>query len=372
MLRILPFLALLFVTPLSAQDASLNKGLATALQPFVDRNTLAGAVVLVADREKILALEAVGFSDVEAKTPMKTNALFWIASQSKPLTAAGLMILVDEGKVKLDDPAEKYLPEFADIKFESAKPKTPITVRMLLSHMSGMPFASAAEKPTLDGLSLQDGVASYVKTPLQAEPGTKHIYSNAGINAAGRIIEVVSGMPYETFMDKRLLEPLGMKDTTFWPDESQVKRLSKGYKPNAAKDGLAPTQITQLKYPLTDRTRKPMPAGGYFSTAADCARFCQMLLNDGKWDGKQLLSKEAVKEMTKRQTPETVPQVYGLGLSVNGPAFGHGGAMSTDMSVDAKKGIVTVFLVQHAGFPGDGGKAKEAFRSAVGEKFPAK
>src|ERR1700730_12075761 len=122
-------------------------------------------------------------------------------------------------------------------------------------------------------------------TPLLFEPDTKYQYSNAGINTAGRIIEIVSGMPYEEFLDKRLFEPLGMKDTTFWPDEEQLTRLAKSYKPNSDKSGLEETTVAQLKYPLNDRKRQPMPAGGLFSTAADVGRFCQMILNGGTYKG---------------------------------------------------------------------------------------
>src|SRR5262249_27169955 len=149
------------------------------------------------------------------------------------------------------------------------RPKQAITVRHILSHTSGMPFRSAMEQPTLDGLFLRDAVKSYAMTPLQFEPGSKWQYSNAGINTAGRLIEVASGMSYEEFLDKRLFGPLGMKDTTFWPSEEQLGRLAKAYKPSADKTGLAETTIGQLHYPLSDRKRQPMPAGGLFSTAAD-------------------------------------------------------------------------------------------------------
>jgi CubicO group peptidase (beta-lactamase class C family) len=366
--------------PAAAEDPApdSSKGVAAALQPFVDNHTLAGAVTLVADKDKVLSLEAVGFSDVAVKKPMKTDALFWIASQSKSITAVGLMMLVDEGKVRLDDPVEKHLPEFKNIWLAAEqdkdhillkKPKRPITVRDILSHTSGMPFKSAMEEPTLDRLPLRDAVASYALTPLQFEPGSKYQYSNAGINTAGRIIEVVSGMPYETFMDKRLFEPLGMKDTTFWPTEDQLKRLAKAYKPNADKNGLEETTIVQLQYPLSDRKRQPMPAGGLFSTAQDVGRFCQMMLNGGVFEGKRYLSEAAVKEMTSKQTGEAVKDNYGLGWSVGNGTFSHGGALSTGMTVDTKRGLITVFLVQHAGFPGDGAKSREAFQKAAEEKF---
>jgi CubicO group peptidase (beta-lactamase class C family) len=300
---------------------------------------------------------------------MTTDALFWIASQSKPITAVALMMLVDEGKVSLDDPVEKYLPEFKEIKLAGEKPKQSITVRRILSHTSGMPFSSVKERPTLDMLTLRDAVKSYVETPLLHEPGSKYQYSNAGINTAGRIVEVVAEMPFEEFLAKRLFVPLGMKDTTFRPNAEQLKRLAKSYKPNSDKTGLEEITIGQLKYPLDDPQRQPMPAGGLFSTAADVGRFCRMMLNGGSLDGKRYLSENAVKQLTTKQTGDALKDNYGLGWSVGGGGFGHGGAFSTNMNVDTKRGLVTVWLVQHAGFPGDGGKSQGAFRKAAEDQF---
>jgi CubicO group peptidase (beta-lactamase class C family) len=361
---------LLLVLVLLPRASAEEPKITAALKPYVERHTLAGAVTLVADRDKVLSVDHVGYSDIASKTLMGDDSLFWIASQSKPITAAALMMLVDEGKVNLDDPIEKYLPEFAELKFEGKEPARKVTVRDCLRHTSGMPFSSAAERPTLDALTLKDAIQSYAKTPMIYQPGTKYQYSNAGINTAGRIIEVVSGMPYEDFMQKRLFDPLGMKDTTFWPTAAQLKRLAGGYKPNAKKDDLEPTKIGQLQYPLSDRKRQPMPAGGLFATADDCGRFCRMLLRGGELDGKRVLTESAVKEMSKRQTPEGLTS-YGLGLSVGNGSFGHGGAMATNMSVDTKRGLVTVFLVQHSGFPGDGNQAQGAFRKAAEERFAA-
>ncbi len=354
------------------------KGVAAVLQPFVDSHSLAGAVTLVADKQKILSLEAVGFADVAAGTPMQTDALFWIASQSKPMTATAVMMLVDDGKISLDDPVAKFLPEFNDVWLAVEKdsdhvllkrPKHKITVREVLTHTSGLPFTSALEKPTLDLLPLRDAARSYAITPLQFEPGTKYQYSNAGINTSGRIIEVVSGMPYEEFMEKRLFAPLGMKDTTFWPNETQLARLAKSYKPNAANTDLEETTISQLKYPLNDRKRQPMPAGGLFSTAADVGRFCQMILNHGISNGKRLVSEAAIEQMTRKQTADSIKEAYGLGWSTGGDTFGHGGAYSTGMTIDRKRGLITVFMVQHAGFPKDGGKSHDAFEKAAHDKF---
>ena len=179
------------------------------LQSFVDKHELAGAVALVVDNKKVLSVEAVGFADIAGKKAMKTDSLFWIASQSKPMTATAVMMLVDEGKVALDDAVEKYLPEFLGQKVVAEKdgnrvllkqPTHAITVREVLSHVSGLPFQSDLEKPTLDGLPLNVAVGSYAMTPLQTEPGTHYKYSNAGINTAVRIIEVVTKMKYEDIM----------------------------------------------------------------------------------------------------------------------------------------------------------------------------
>jgi len=236
--------------------------------------------------------------------------------------------------------------------------------------MTGLPFKSAIEEPTLDGLPLAAAVRSYALTPLQWEPGTKYQYSNAGINTAARVIEVVARMPYEEFMQKRLFDPLGMKDTTFWLNEEQVTRLAKSYRPNAAKDNLDEFPIGQLIYPLTDRHRRfPMPAGGLFSTAEDTARFCQMLLRNGEWNGQRILSESSVKELARRQTPETVKESYGLGFSVGGDSFGHGGAHATNMDIRPKDGLVFVWMVQHAGFPKDGNEAQGVAKKWAMERF---
>jgi CubicO group peptidase (beta-lactamase class C family) len=369
----------------TAGAAGSTGPVAAALQPFVDRHTLAGAVTLVATKDRVLDLETVGYADVAAGRPMPTNALFWIASMSKPMTAAALMMLVDEGKVNVDDPVEKYLPEFKGqwLAAEQDKdhmvlkrPAHPIKVREILSHTSGLPFSTRLERTgdafKVDVLSLREAVFTYALTPLNTEPGTKYDYSNAGINTAGRIIEVVSGVPYERFMAERLFGPLGMKDTTFRPDASQLARLAKSYKPNAARDGLEETHIDQLTYPLTDRRRTASPAGGLFATAQDVARFGQMILNGGVFAGRRYLSEAAVKEMTSDQTGG-LPSAYGFGWSASRPpggSFGHGGAYSTNLQIDPARGLITVFMVQHAGYPGtDGGKILPAFTAAAAAAF---
>jgi CubicO group peptidase (beta-lactamase class C family) len=381
-IRLVAVLALLLpalgLAPVAGHAQTPAK-LAPSVQPFVDRHELAGAVMLVADKDKTLALEAAGWADVAAQKPMPTDAMFWIASQSKPITAAALMVLVDEGKVNLDDPVEKYLPEFRGQMAPAEKdaehvllrrPKHPITVRNVLAHTSGMPFRSALEEPTLDLYPLHVRVRSYAMTPLDFQPDSKYQYSNAGINTAARIIEVVAKMPFEKFLDGRLLQPLGMKDTTFWPSEDQAARIARAYKPGPGNKGLVETKIEQLYYPLTDRAvRFPMPAGGLFATAQDMARFYQMLLGGGQLGGRRVLSEAAVKQLTSKQTPPELKDNYGLGFAVGNNFFGHGGAYSTNSWADTERGLVCVWLVQHGGFPGEGGKSQEAFKRAAIEAF---
>lgn len=355
------------------------QALAASLQPYVDRHELAGAVALVAGKDGVLSVECVGYANIGENKPMTEDALFWIASQTKPITAAAVMMLVDEGKLKLDDPIEQYLPEFRgqmviaeqdDQHVLLRKPARPHTVRDALSHMIGMPFRSAIEEPTLDGLPLAAAVRSYAMTPLASDPGVRYQYSNAGINTAARLIEVVTGQSYEDFMQQRLFDPLGMSDTTFWPDESQSQRVARSYRPDAAKTNLEEFPIAQLIYPLSDRVHRfPMPAGGLFSTAHDVAQFCRMLLNGGELNGTRYLSPEAVAELSHRQTPQSVQESYGLGFSVGGDWFGHGGAHATNMEIRPQQGLVLVWLVQHAGFPGNGGQAQGEFRTWALEKF---
>ena len=246
------------------------------------------------------------------------------------------------------------------------KPSHPIAVKNLLTHTSGLPFRSAIEVPTLDRLPLADRVRSYAMTPLEFEPDTRYAYSNAGINTAARIVEVVAGIPFEVFLDQRLFEPLGMWNTTFWPDEKQTARLAKAYAPGPDNTGLKEVTIDQLHYPLTDRAeRYPMPAGGLFSTAADLIRFYQMLANGGELDGRRYLSVAAVEKMTTKQTPEGVKDAYGFGFQATHDRYGHGGAYSTDSYFDRSHGLIIVWLVQHNGFPGKGAEASETFRQAV-------
>lgn len=348
--------------------------LAATVQPWVDRGELAGAVLLVADRSRVLGEAQAGFADVAGQRPMRADTLFWVASQTKPITATALMMLVDAGTVRLDDPVHAYLPEFRDLWVVHAadanrlvlkRPEQPVKVRELLTHTSGLPFLSSAELPAMDLLPLREAARVYAMTMLLAEPGSRYQYSNAGINAAGAIVQVVSGQPFEDFLQMRLFAPLGMRDTTFRPTPTQLARLAKSYRPNAAQTALEETSIGVLTEPLDAPNRQPVPGGGLFATAGDCALFCQMILNGGQWGGQRFLSEAAVAEMTRRQLPDDMPAKYGLGWEVDAEAYGHGGVYNTRMDIFPRAGRIGIFLVQACGFLGDARGARDAFLRLV-------
>ena len=358
---------------------------AETLKGLVAGKVLAGAVTCAANADTVLETEAAGWADIEGQRPMRPDAMFWIASMTKGVTGAALMMLVDEGKVSLDDPVAKYIPKLKELwvveKMEGdrmtlVKAKAPVTVRQVMSHTSGFPFLSPQE-PKIDTMPLREKISVYAQTPLIAEPGTKYQYSNIGINIAGYIIEAVSKMPYEEFLQKRLFDPLGMTDTTFWLTPEQEARLARCYRPNAETSELTPCPVGFMSYPFTDRANRfAEPGGGLFSTAHDVTRFCQMLLNGGTLDGKRLLSDAAVRALGTKQTGDAVPTEYGLGFEVHGWGFRHGGAQGTFMQIDTQNGFVTVYLVQHAGFfkdkEKDGHAAPEVFRKLTVQHYGKK
>ena len=396
------FLSVLFLPNLlPASDAP--GPLAPVLQSLVDKRIVSGVVALVANKDKVLDLEAAGCASLESKTPMRKDGVFWIASMTKTFTATALMMLVDEGKVRIDDPVEKYLPEFkgqmiaGNDKTPAHAPKRPINITDILTHTSGLVLAN--DKTLKREYSLAANVANIAAKPLRQEPGTKFEYNNCGINTAGRIIEVVSGISYFDFVQRRLFDPLGMKDTTFWPTEEQASRLARTSKRAADKTsleeihhekGLTPALIEKLghgvKVPaplladmgggmLTDyASHYGEPAGGLFSTADDVGRFCRMLLSGGVFEGRRLLSDGAVREMTSIHTgdvPVNPQEAWGLGWAVKirddeGPAvgsFGHRGARRTAMWVDPKNGLAMVILVER--FDMTGPEQKEMYGSIM-------
>lgn len=372
-------------------DAAKLREIQPKMQKLVDEHKIAGAVTLVARKGQIVSLQSAGFANLEKQTPMRDDSLFWIASMTKPMTALAVMMLQDEGKLSIDDPVAKHLPEFAGQMLASeksadktvlVKPNRVITIKDLLTHTSGLVGKSPMEKDTLDQLTLREAVLTYALSPLQFEPGSKWSYCNPGITTLGRIIEVVSGMPYATFMDKRLFKPLGMKDTTFWPNGAQLKRLATAYKNTADDKALEPVTITYLSEPYSNRKRMALPAGGIFSTAGDLVKLYFMLLASGESNGRRYISTEALKQMTTIQSGDlkcSFTDGMGMGLGfhiVREPTgvtamlspgtFGHGGAYGTQAWIDPKQQMIYILLIQRAGLKnGDQSEMRQVFQETA-------
>ncbi|HYE33211.1 MAG TPA: serine hydrolase domain-containing protein, partial [Methylomirabilota bacterium] len=272
---------------LHAADATLP-GVGSAMQQMVEKNEIAGAVTVVVSKDKTLHLESTGYADVESKRPMTPDTIFWIASMTKPVTGVALLMLQDEGKLKVTDPVSKYIPEFANLKTPSGKPAN-LTIDQLMNHTSGLGEARGPEAQKAK--TLADLVPIWLAAPMQFEPGAKWSYTQSGINAGGRIVEVLSGMTFDEFLQKRLFNPLGMKDTTFYLTPEHRQRLVTAYSRNKDTEKLDPVPPRPEFGP---RDRPPQGNGGLYSTAPDYARFCQMLLNGGTFEGKRYLSAEAM------------------------------------------------------------------------------
>lgn len=383
-------LALLILSMAGAPAAEPGSGgpIKAALQKFVDDGQVAGAVGIVADRSGVRWHGAVGKSDLATGRAMEQDDIFWIASMTKPMTGAGIAVLEEQGKLSAKDPVEKYLPEFKGMWVIASqskdevvlkRPARPITIHDLLTHSSGL---NDFEPPRHD-CSLAELAMAYSQKPLLFEPGTKWKYCNTGINTLGRIIEVVSGMAYADFMRERLFEPLGMKETTFWPSGP---RVAKSYKQKEG-GGLEEIGIRHLKGDLSDRSRTAFPMGGLFSTAHDVARFYRMMLCGGELDGRRVLAAETVAKMTSVQSGDLktgfvdgmgygyacgiVREPQGVTAMLSPGTFGHGGAHGTQSWADPKRGIAYILMIQRAGLPNaDASDVRLAFQRAAVSALP--
>ncbi len=350
-----------------------------ALQPYFDSYKLAGAIAIIADKTgKVHYRNLLGYADVEAKQPISEHNTFWVASMSKMFVGASIMMLVDEGKVSLDDPVTKFIPQLEkwmvveeqDQSHVLLKPLVrPVTVRHVLSHTSGLTGMSELQRATgSDSTPLKARALSSVTGPLQWQPGDKYAYGNQGMNIAARIVEIVSGMPYEEFLQKRFFDPLGMTETTFWPSPSQTARLAGAYGPNKGKNGYARGEVGFLTKPYDDRIHRfPEAAGGLFSTTHDIFRYGLVLANDGELEGKRYLSHAAMEELRKEQTGATKVN-YSLGYHLRNGMFGHDGAYGTDLSVNPATGMIAIFMVQCTS--GDQWAARDLFLKTATQVFP--
>ncbi|MGD9747102.1 MAG: serine hydrolase domain-containing protein, partial [Verrucomicrobiales bacterium] len=251
----------------------------------------AGIVTLVMHDGAVIHHDAAGMADRENSVSMTEDKVFWIASMTKSLSVSTIMTLVDEGRLSLDAPASTWLPELGAVKLVTGKPPSrPITLRDLMSHTSGLAFPP--RKPTDGAQSLKGYVMELIKAPLAFEPGSDYQYG-FGITVSGRIAELVTGQPFDELMQERLLGPLGMKDTSFHPDERLRARFAKTYKTSENGPGLV-AAYNPFVMPDVSVRRMTEPSGGLFSIAADLARFYQMILSGGVHEGKRLLSRASI------------------------------------------------------------------------------
>jgi CubicO group peptidase (beta-lactamase class C family) len=364
-------------------------GIDAAMQEKINENEIAGAVTVVLTKDKILHLESTGYADVATKRAIAPDSLFWIASMTKPITGVAVLMLQDEGKLNVADPVAKYIPEFANLKTPSGKPAN-LTLTQILTHTSGL--GEAAGERARSAKTLAELVPVWLAAPMQYEPGEKWKYTQSGINLAGRIVEIVSGMTFDVFLQQRLFNPLGMKNTTFYPTDAQKARLATAYAKNKESGALQPVA------PRSDfgsRDHPPQGNGGLYSTANDYARFCQMLLNRGTLNGKRYLSEAAFKVMTSVHTGdletgffrEKFGRNYGWGIGTcvlriphAGPAemlsagtFGHGGAWGTQAWIDPVKGVAYLLMVQRSNFPNsDASEVRRSFQQAATEALAKK
>jgi len=363
----------------AGMDAAQLARIGPVLREFVERGQMSGAVTLVMRRGALAHLEAAGWQDVEAKKPMQKDAIFQIMSMTKPFTGAAIMMLAEEGKLRLHDPVEDHLPEFRGqmvvVSEENGvrtlrKPSRPITIRDLMTHTSGLGPAAPGIGDIMVRMdrTLAEACLIYSQQPLLFEPGTRWMYSNTGIAVLGRIIEVRSGMSFEKFLETRIFQPLGMTDTHVFLPAEKRPRLAPVY---TVKDGrlvkAGPDILGGDPLKFREGAKYSGPEHSLYSTAWDLAQFYQMMLNGGQWNGKRLLSPASVAMMTQVHTGNlTAGHNPGTGFGLTwevtkDPAgtltgqsigtFGHGGAFGTYGWVDPQKQLVGVYLMQLAGRP---------------------
>jgi CubicO group peptidase (beta-lactamase class C family) len=329
------------------------------LNQFVTDGKIAGAVAAVARKGKLAYLEAVGFQDLETRAPMAPKSLFRIYSMSKPVTAVAVMMLHEEGRFSLTDPVSKYLPEFQRVTvFVSGEsgPTRPasrdITVEDLLLHTSGLNHRTSHLYERAEvrsrAITLPAFVANITRVPLMEDPHTKFRYSEA-TTVLGRLVEIWSGKPFDTFLDERLFRPLGMIDTGFWARPEQRARLARVYATTPG--GLTPRELEAV--PFTERPALVEGAVGLVSSVPDYLRFSQMLLNKGELDGVRILKAKTVETMTVNGLSEAMVQVRagtGWGLANVNVApdgeYGWDGSAGTIFWVDPAREMVIVLMTQ--------------------------
>jgi len=348
------------------------------LERRIASGDLVGAIAVVARRGEVAHISTHGVMDVETGRPMRADTLFRIASMTKPIVGAGVMMMVEENKLRLSDPVSRYIPEFRNLRvavarpdggsgaapsFDSVAAQREITIKDLLTHVSGLgsgPMSNATIEPIArrDGETLADYIPRLGGTALEFQPGTRWAYSpGAGFETLGRVLEIVSGMPLDEFFERRIFAPLGMRATTFWPSENQWSRVATVYQ----REG---ERLVKAVMPNDTLGRNVYfrGSGGLYSTAESYVPFGMMLANGGELRGVRLLSRKSVEMLAAVHVPDTLPgrppgEGYGLSVRVvtdhaargtllSDGTYGWSGAQGTHFFVDPKEELVGVLMVQ--------------------------
>jgi CubicO group peptidase (beta-lactamase class C family) len=347
------------------------------VQRHMDASDITGAVMLVARRGQIAYVDVAGTMDLDGARPMLRSSVFRMASMTKPVIGTAVMMMIEEGRLRLGDPISTYIPEFKDQrvaileepgtggdppKFHTVPAERDITIKDLLTHTSGlssgpMGLSEARKVRRQPDETLADYIPRLGATPLEFQPGSRWMYSASdGIDVLARVVEIVSGMPLNVFLKQRIFDPLDMPDTSHYPTDAQMARLVTAYQ--RTDEGLVET-------PNSLRMSSKVyfaGGGGLVSTVDDYAHFAQMLANGGELNGRRLLSPRTVKLMSSVHVPSTLPgrrpgEGYGLSVRVVDDAvagdhrvsdgsFGWSGAYGTHFWIDPAEDIVAVMMIQ--------------------------
>lgn len=363
-------------------DANRLASLDSVFQQLVDNGTIPHAVTFVAHHGKVVHNKAFGWRNIENKVPCKTNDLFRMASQTKAITAVAVLQLMEQGKILLDDPIKKYIPEFAnpkvltsfnskDSSFTSVPANKDITIRHLLTHTSGISYGNASTRPIYDkmgipisplyspdNISLGDVIKKLATCPVEHNPGEKFSYGMS-IDVLGYLIEVVSGMQVDKYFRINIFEPLGMNSTYFYLPESfenrmvtlYEKQLNKTLKPNLQANGIYQT------FPYAGAKTLFSTGAGLSGPIEDYAKFCQMILNEGEFNGHRILGRKTVEMMRKNEVGDLRGEI-GFGLAFDDfrkeysfrsiaseGSLRWGGMFGTDYIIDPKEDLILLFYI---------------------------
>lgn len=351
---------------------------ADAVKPYIESGVLPG-IINVFYKNGVQETTCAGWADVDKKIPMTMDKMFMQCSQTKGFCGVTIAILVEEGKISLDDPVSKYLPEFKNLKVltknEQGKnvavpAKNVLTIRMVMNHTGGFRFETPTKgKKGWSGAPLRATAKEAASIPLLFEPGTKVQYSNTGIDIGAAVIEVVSGQPWDKFIKERVFDKLGMKDSTFNPTDEQLERAISMYMYKKDKKAEYMSFAKQMPRPYNGPTVFPSAGAGLWTTAADQVKFYKMLMNLGIGDnGVRILKEETVKSILATSTRPNGLGNYSLGLGADFKkgTMGHGGAWGTSATVNWRTKELRIKVVQ---LRGDNNRPWNATINKAAQKF---